>query len=207
MDAPKLNDEQCWRSGPGPTYSTATKKSTLLSTAVVQVYDGDGVPHLCRALIDSCSENHFVTERFANLLAVKKKRANLEVGGLNGGCTRISHSVRTTVKSRLTSFSRELELLITQKIIDDMSPKTIDVADWKLPSDIELADPSFNKSGSVDMLLGADVFWDLLKAGRITLADGLPSLRESELGWVVGGALPIQKPATARSFCGVSTRG
>ncbi|XP_038122723.1 uncharacterized protein LOC119771190 [Culex quinquefasciatus] len=203
LDAPNPNDELRWQSGRSETSSVAAKKSTLLSTAVVQVYGGDGVPHLCRTLIDSCSENHFMTERFANLLAVKKERANCEVSGLNGGCTRISHSVRATMKSRVTSFSRKLELLITPKIVEDAPLRTIDVANWNLPSNIKLADSTFNKTGPVDMLLGAGVFWDLLKAGRIALADGLPSLRETELGWVVGGALPIGTPATTRSFCGV----
>ncbi|XP_052563020.1 uncharacterized protein LOC120423482 [Culex pipiens pallens] len=185
VNTPKSNDEQRWRSGQGLACSTETKKSALLSTAVVQVYGGDGAPHQCRVLIDSCSENNFVTERFANQLAVKKERTDCEVSGLNGGCTRINHLVQATIKSRVTSFSRKLELMVTPKIIHDAPPRNIDVADWKLPSNIELADPTFYQTGPVDMLLGAGVFWDLLKAGRIALADGLPSLRETEFGWPI----------------------
>lgn len=144
-----------------------------------------------------------MTERFANRLAVRKERADCEVSGLNGRSTRISHSVRATIESRVEDFSTKLELLVTPRIIDDTPPDTIDVTDWNLPSTIELADPAFNKTGPVDMLLGAGVFWDLLKAGRIALADGLPSLRETELGWVVGGALPNRRAATERPFCGL----
>lgn len=195
--------DERWQPERSAADCAATKKSTLLSTAVVRVYGVDGVPHLCRTLIDSCSQNHFVTERFANRLAVRKERADCEVSGLNGRSTRISHSVRATIESRVEDFSTKLELLVTPRIIDDTPPDTIDVTDWNLPSTIELADPAFNKTGPVDMLLGAGVFWDLLKAGRIALADGLPSLRETELGWVVGGALPNRRAATERPFCGL----
>ncbi|XP_039430820.1 uncharacterized protein LOC120413911 [Culex pipiens pallens] len=182
----------------------APTKQTLLSTAVVLVYGGNSVPYLCRALIDSCSQNHFITERCANLLAIKKERTDYQVSGLNGGTTRINHMVRTTMKSRVGNFTAELELLVAPKITGDVPTKTIDVAGWDLPRDVELADPSFNKRGRVDLLLGAGVFWDLMKSGRVKLAANLPSLSETELGWVVGGVMSECTPVIARTFCTVN---
>ena len=195
------------QSGQGMTLCTtseAPKKQTLLSTAVVLVYGAGSAPYLCRALIDSCSQNHFVTERFANLLASKKERADYQVSGLNGGTTRISHLVRAKVKSRVGNFAADLELLVAPKITGDVPVKTIDIAGWNLPSDVELADPKFNHRGRVDMLLGAGVFWDLMKSRRITLAANLPSLRDTELGWVVGGVMSECTPVIARTFCSVN---
>ncbi|XP_052564679.1 uncharacterized protein LOC128093091 [Culex pipiens pallens] len=205
--ADAANPKQRRHFGRGPTCCATTKKLAMLPTAVVQVYGENGVPHLCRTLIDSCSQNHFVTERFANLLAVNRKRVNCEVSGLNEDTTRISHLVRATVKSRVGDYAADLELLVAPKITGDVPAKMIDVAGWNLPSNVELADPNFNHSGRVDMLLGAELFWDLVKDGKITLSENLPSLRETEFGWIVGGALPIRTPVTASSFCGVSTRG
>lgn len=164
------------------------------------VYGEDGAPHEYRALIDSCSQKNFITERFANQLAVRRERAS-EL--FECGRTRVNGFVRTTIRSRVTSFSRKLQLWTTPRIVEDMPPRTFDVSEWNLPLDVELADPTFNRSGPVDMLLGAGVFWDLLKSGKIALKDDLPSLRETELGWMVGGALPIQASATTSSFCGV----
>lgn len=192
-----------WRRASKLAGCAETKKVTLLPTAVVRVYGEDGAPHDCRTLIDSCSQNNFMTERFANQLAVKKKRVDCEVSGLNSRRTRISHLVSATIKSRVGDFAADLELLVAPKITGDVPVKKIDIAGWDMP-ELELADPNFNKTGPVDMLLGAGVFWDLLKAGKIALADGLPSLRETELGWVVGGALPIQRDTKANSFCGIS---
>ncbi|XP_039453551.1 uncharacterized protein LOC120432417 [Culex pipiens pallens] len=178
--SPKANDEH--RARPA-------RKQTLLSTAVVLVDGGSGGPHLCRALIDSGSQNHFVTERFADKLAIKKMHADYQVSGLHDSKTRTSSLVRAMVRSRVGDFSTELELLVTPSIIDELPPESIDITSWNIPPNIKLADPGFNSAGQIDMLLGAELFWNLIKSGRITLAENLPSLRETELGWVVGGAL------------------
>jgi len=48
-----------------------------------------------------------------------------------------------------------------------------------------LADPDFNKSGKVDLLLGADIFFNLLSSGRIRLGKNMPTLQKTLLGWIV----------------------
>ncbi|XP_039440572.1 uncharacterized protein LOC120421426 [Culex pipiens pallens] len=187
--APKSTDKR----RPGPA-----RKQTLLSTAVVLVNGRSSGPHLCRALIDSGSQHHFVTERFANKLAIKKERANYQVSGLHESQTRISNLVRATMKSRVSDFSTELELLVTPRIVADLPPESVDITSWNLPPNIELADPRFNSAGQIDMLLGAGLFWNLIKSGKITLAENLPSLRETEFGWVVGGVLKQSESIRAR---------
>ncbi|XP_058456613.1 uncharacterized protein LOC131434010 [Malaya genurostris] len=183
--------------------SNQSERQTLLTTAVVLVYGNDGILHSCRTLIDSCSQNNFVTERFAAQLALQNHYANYQVSGLNGGTTKIRKVVRTRIKSRVTNYSTELELLITPKITSDMPETSIDVTNWNLPTHIAFADPNFNKRGRIDMLLGAEIFWDLIKSKRITLAENLPSIRSTELGWVVGGVIPEHTPVIARTFCNV----
>lgn len=159
----------------------------LLPTVSVKVYGRSGAPHLCRALIDSCSEKNFVTERFAKTLAIKEERVNYQVSGLNGSTTKLNRKVRTKISSRTSNFETEVELLITPKITGDQPVKSLDVSRWNVPPDVDLADPDFNIKGPVDMLLGAAIFWDLMKAGRLDLAANHPSLTKTEFGWVVGG--------------------
>lgn len=185
------------------TTAVLPKKQTLLSTAVVLVYGRSSVPFPCRTLIDSCSQNHFVTERLATLLALKKHPTDYIVSSLNGGSTQIRHFLRTTIKSCASDYSAELEFLIAPKITGDLPSKSFNISHWDLPGDIELADPNFNRKGRVDMLLGAEIFWDLLKDGQIKLPVNLPSLRATELGWVVGGVLSDNEPVIARAFCNV----
>ncbi|XP_058817756.1 uncharacterized protein LOC131681067 [Topomyia yanbarensis] len=65
----------------------------------------------------------------------------------------------------------------------------IDVTEWNIPQGIHLADPEFHKPEKIDMLVGAELFFDLLKPGCLTLADNLPQLRDTHLGWVVVGVI------------------
>ena len=61
-----------------------------------------------------------------------------------------------------------------------------------IPVYIQLIDDRFNELHEIDMLLGAEVFWDLVLEGQIK-TDGKRShtLQNTKLGWVVSGFLPF----------------
>ena len=58
---------------------------------------------------------------------------------------------------------------------------------WKHLTDISLADPHFNHTGKMDVLLGVDVFAQVLQDGQRTGPPGSPVAFETELGWVLTG--------------------
>ncbi|XP_065082363.1 uncharacterized protein LOC135704787 [Ochlerotatus camptorhynchus] len=176
-------------------------KQTLLSTAVVMVNGGSSAHYPCRVLLDSASQLHFVTERFANLLSQQKQPIDYLVSGLNGSNIRLRNMIRTTVKSRNGAFAAELEFLIAPRITGDVPVKSFDVSNWPMPEGIELADPAFNKRGRIDMLIGAEIFWDLVQNDRIRLAPNLPVFTKTEFGWIAGGVLAKESPVIARSLC------
>ncbi|XP_050293693.1 uncharacterized protein LOC126734196 [Anthonomus grandis grandis] len=53
------------------------------------------------------------------------------------------------------------------------------------------ADPRFNVSNEIDLLLGSDVFWRILRPGYHTLGPDLPILKNTLFGWVVAGKLTL----------------
>nr|CAH7741098.1 unnamed protein product [Callosobruchus chinensis] len=65
-----------------------------------------------------------------------------------------------------------------------------------------LADPDFDTPQSIDILIGANAFWDLLSQGRISLGAHLPVLHNTHLGWVIAGAMDIP---VSKSHCNLST--
>ncbi|XP_055526955.1 uncharacterized protein LOC129719586 [Wyeomyia smithii] len=60
---------------------------------------------------------------------------------------------------------------------------------WELPQGLKLADPSFHEPSQIDLLIGMDWFYDIMKPGFLKLNDDLSSLHDSQLGWLVGGKL------------------
>ncbi|XP_037826426.1 uncharacterized protein LOC119614363 [Lucilia sericata] len=67
--------------------------------------------------------------------------------------------------------------------------KYINTESWNIPTNIKLADPNFNQPGSIDILLGASIFYEFLMVGQIKLRDNLPILQKTSLGWIVAGAI------------------
>jgi hypothetical protein len=78
-----------------------------------------------------------------------------------------------------------------------MTPATkLNTTDWKLPTDIKLADEQFHQPGNIDLLIGADLFYEITRPGRRT-RPGLPVLQETVLGWTAAGKTP--QPSTLKS--------
>uniref|UniRef100_A0A2A4JED3 Uncharacterized protein n=1 Tax=Heliothis virescens TaxID=7102 RepID=A0A2A4JED3_HELVI len=65
----------------------------------------------------------------------------------------------------------------------------VDTDNISLPSNLVLADPNFYTPSSIDILVGAEIFWGIIGMNRIPLGKNMPTLVESKLGWLVTGVL------------------
>lgn len=162
----------------------------LLATAIVIVEDDNGNRFPARALLDSGSESNFVSERFARRLNVTRERVSISVKGIGETVRKIEHRIRALVRSRITSFSREMDFLILPKVTVNLPTSTVNTEKWLIPHGIKLADPTFFQSREVDLVLGIEAFFEFFKTGRrITLGKGLPALNDSVFGWVACGGV------------------
>jgi len=57
-----------------------------------------------------------------------------------------------------------------------------------------LADDNFNRSNSIDILLGADVFFEVLRHDKKTRPGNYPFLQDTDLRWIVSGKTPLVAP-------------
>jgi hypothetical protein len=57
-----------------------------------------------------------------------------------------------------------------------------------------LADENFNRPNSIDILLGADVFFEVLCHRKKTRPGNYPVLQDADLGWIVSGKIPLPAP-------------
>ena len=58
---------------------------------------------------------------------------------------------------------------------------------WKHLISLSLADPTFGRPGRINILLGVNVFADVLRQGRRTGPAGSPVVFVTEFGWVLSG--------------------
>ncbi|XP_055542941.1 uncharacterized protein LOC129728522 [Wyeomyia smithii] len=167
----------------------------LLQTALVNVIDKEQQLHPCRILLDSGFQVNFITERMANILNIERQPINVPIAGINNLRMTAREKVIIEFQSRCSDFRAKLECLNTTKMTGVISSKNIDVANLNIPKGVQLADPTFFRPSNIDMLIGAAMFFDLIKADYITIGANLPVLRDSHLGWLVAGT--IQSDTTA----------
>ncbi|XP_011858081.1 PREDICTED: uncharacterized protein LOC105555666 [Vollenhovia emeryi] len=159
----------------------------LLSTAVIHVRDSKGKSHACRALLDSGSQLNFVTEDFANKLHLNKHSINMPISGIAEGSFEARNSVDIHVQSRFNTFQARLNCIVLPRITQKLPREFIHRSHVKIPSNIRLADPNFNVPSDIDLLIGAEVFWQLLCIGQVKGSGSHPTLQKTKLGWVLSG--------------------
>ncbi|GFX84811.1 uncharacterized protein TNCV_1229421 [Trichonephila clavipes] len=100
---------------------------------------------------------------------------------INGGVT-------TSIFNGDLSFKKELNLLVVRRITD-LTPSQIINVSLDMPNEIKLADYKFNIPGKIDVLLGAEIFYELLRPGQIYCGDSRLLLQNTVFGYVVSGSV------------------
>lgn len=164
-------------------------ENVFLMTVIVNLVDAFGQEHPARALLDSASQPNLVTERIAQLLRVKRNRVNVTIMGAGQMSKPVRDSIFTQVKSRSNDFCCDVGFLVMDKVTANLPAQDISRMGWKIPKGITLADPAFNRSQPIDLVLGAKHFHAFFPtAARLQIDDRLPLLVDSVFGWVVAGS-------------------
>lgn len=181
----------------GNSLALTQNKVIILSTAQVKVLDNDNQPVMLRALLDSGSQSNFLTENAYRKLNIPKQNVELEVLGFNEKVTKLNQLCNLTIQSKDDSFSTNLSCFIVPNICN-LPTHTPKVKYFNIPQRFNLADELFYQGGDIDLILGAEQFYQLLCIGQYRLGDGLPILQRTRLGWVVSGAYIANAPKKVR---------
>ncbi|XP_073954835.1 uncharacterized protein [Choristoneura fumiferana] len=146
-----------------------------------------------RCLIDQGSQASFITEAAVQLLGLKKIPHKSSISGLGSEeSAPIASKSRVNVKiSSLLNpnFTVNIDAFVLSKLTSVLPNKHIVVELWSELSKLELADPSFNVPGKVDVLLGADVYGQILLDGIVKAPHGAPVAQRTSLGWILSGPI------------------
>ncbi|XP_063635213.1 uncharacterized protein LOC134805966 [Cydia splendana] len=164
-----------------------------LSTAIIEVENPvDHQKLKIRAFLDNGSESSFITESLKARLSLKPRSLeSLNVIGM--GDTPSKHTIKGTCDVQLNSIKNKFSAILSCYVMDELTgriPKApVDITSFNLPQNIELADPMFYQPGPIDVVIGADMFWDILGHEEISLGPNNPKLRSSKFGWIVCGRI------------------
>lgn len=175
------------------TSTTDAKPSfVFLSTAMVMVGDRHGRLHKARLLLDNGSTANFVTDRLCTKLGLMRSDTSSTVTGIDNQATVSTQLCNLTIVSNNGGYRVSINCHILPDITKSIPTSHVNIQHIPIPTGINLADPSFNVPSSIDILVGAEIFWSVLGSSSIKLGKKLakPVLQESQLGWLVTGSIP-----------------
>ncbi|XP_049872845.1 uncharacterized protein LOC126371560 [Pectinophora gossypiella] len=173
----------------GSNTGVTNSHSVLLSTALVEVADKDNNFHTFRALLDNGSQHCFVTERLSKRVRVPLIQSTVHVSGVGQAVTQSNSVCKINMRSRTSDYDTSMSCIVLPCITPRLPSHHIDIDMSCIPENISLADPNFYTPSDIDLLIGADKFWELLHENKIRLPNG-PYLQNTKLGWLISG--PIQ---------------
>lgn len=180
-------------------------QSVLLGTALVHIRDCGGALHSVRALIDSASQISAITSNCATRLGLRLSRWTAPVSGLSGvSVVNVKGKVECHVQPR---FSPDPVIPFTAwvfpSITADMPRQQVSREVTDRYRTLALADPSFSSPAAIDLLLGADIFSQIMDGKRVTMGDSLPVAFGSVFGWIIIGPVP-ESAALSFHTCPIS---
>lgn len=162
----------------------------LLATALVKVTAADNSQHVMRALIDQGSQVSVITERAAQQLGLKREKCKGVICGVGERENNCKGKLKLTCQSTYTDFTFTTDALIMSNLIKNLPNKTFSKPAWKHLAHICLADPDFNIGRPVDILLGAEVYSNIMMEGIIRgQAQSEPLAQHTQLGWLLCGSV------------------
>ncbi|XP_018368747.1 PREDICTED: uncharacterized protein LOC108764844 [Trachymyrmex cornetzi] len=182
--------------------SNATQ--VLLSTAMVKVYDRTGKSHNCRALLDNGSQSHFITKDLARRLDLKTKQINVTVSGIGRVASQANDIARLKIGSNYNAFQTTIDCMVINRITNRLPSNRIDSKTIDIPKNINLADPNFHIPADIDLLIGAEIFWQLTRVGQIKRINNQVILQKTQLGWLVAGKISTATKILGTLHCHLS---
>lgn len=158
----------------------------FLGTAMIYIDDNHNNKILCRALLDSGSQVNIMTRDLWKKLGLKATFCKSTLDGIGSNSIATSSRVSFMFTSNNLKFKQQVEALVLPKITSYLPAESIDLP-TTITNNYNLADPKFNRPESIDVLLGAEICMDIFQNHKVSLGDGLPLMKETELGWVVMG--------------------
>jgi hypothetical protein len=182
--------------------TTPEKQTVVLATAQVPILDYDEDVVCYRGMFDSGSQSTFITEKAFRGIKPKRHNCDIRVTGLGAQKSqRVNGFAKLVIKCGEELI--EVDALIMPTLTQILPNAEIDTRLFNFMDELHLADPAFAIPAPIDILLGADVYYQLMSPGNVIERDGC-TLVQTKLGWVPTGKID-QPGDRSSSYLGLKT--
>ena len=170
--------------------SAAQLPSTLMMTSQVVVKGPGGKQVTARALLDSGSSLSLVSNRVAQMLQLPKTMTKVSFSGAQATPLQGARSIANMQLCPTSSSEPVLSVTaaIVPKVTCDLPLQgAAHVRNMPHLKSLPLADSTFHLPGRVDILLGCDVFPDIMLHNRVAGPKDAPMAIDTIFGWAILG--------------------
>lgn len=170
--------------------SRTSSTNVLLPTVRVKVKAQDGKEYFVRGLLDSGSQTSFICSELAKKLKCRTFTNSLNIIGIAKNVTNIQKSTNLNIHSCIYNYKLNVECAIVDNITTNLPQYQFNPSNINIPKNIMLSDNEYNIPGNISLLLGANVFFQILVTGTIKLGLDNLVLQNTLFGFVASGAIP-----------------
>lgn len=173
-------------------YHINVKSTTILATALVPVrWNGRSI--LLNALVDQGATTNLISERACQMLQLPFSQLTVAMTSI--GNASVGHAIGKTMSTIGSChdqvFSRNISALVV-KHVAELSPLNCDAnVKWSYLNNLLLANPNFTRTSKIDLLLGAEVYAEILLGQIIKGGPNEPIAQQTKLGWIVFGSATV----------------
>ncbi|XP_072400729.1 uncharacterized protein [Diabrotica undecimpunctata] len=143
---------------------------------------------------DSGSQQSFISKDLANRLQYLTRTQKLSISGLgNNGLVQSSEILDIVLHSKINPYQQfDASCSVIDRITERLPQIALNPHGLKIPDHLihELADPHFWEPSNIDILIGADLYFSIVKGDLISLGHNQPTILETAFGYVVAGPVP-----------------
>ena len=172
----------------------------LLGTAIVAVKAASGMFNNVRVLIDPGSQASFITTACQQRLGLPRKQSMVACKGLAENPVTTTKGITSLVIRPRQGGEELVTNAIVIKKITSRQPSAL------MPDGVRdsfryliLADPDFHKPGDIDILLGAELYSQIMADGPSIRYEGNPTAWPSIFGYILIG--PVKSASNSLNTC------
>lgn len=170
----------------GVNNTQVSTTNVVLAIAMIRMKASNGVYMHCRALIDQGSMTSIVTEDVAHRLQLVRQSDDSKICGISGNVGKTRGKAVIEFTSRFGDDEQHFKsnVVILQKITSWIPSECLRLRNHY--AHMKLADPNFDRPGKIDVLLGADVYRELILD---SIQKDVLLAQNTYLGWILSGKI------------------
>lgn len=172
--------------------------SVLLATVILEIQDVFGNFRRVRALIDSGSQVTFIVDNLVLQLGLSINTSNVPIIGIENSTSATSHGTTRCHLRPLASVSPSviLDAIVLSNICSQLLSVAVDPETIHHIGNVTLAYTSWNISGKIDLLFGADILKHEILHGNKSKPPAINII----FRWVLVGPINSVTPVGVNSF-------